>query len=85
MSNAGKAVVIVQLKDGSIRLIRAEVVDDEESESGVAVELPFHEDLPDKKDAKRILGNFFHYPDWVTLTDEQVAFCRAWCFDEPQN
>jgi hypothetical protein len=29
----------------------------------VAVELPFHEDLPDKKDAKRILGNFFHYPD----------------------
>ena len=41
MSNAGKAVVIVQLKDGSIRLIRAEVVDDEESESGVAVELPF--------------------------------------------
>jgi hypothetical protein len=64
-----RAVVIVQLKDGTIRLIRTETAGD------FGVVRIYNEDMAgaDKGDVARILGNYYHYPDWVTLTDEQLA------------
>jgi hypothetical protein len=72
-------VVIVQLKDGSIRLVRTRLVESAASESGVACQI-YDEDMAGagKGDVQRIVGNYFVYPDWVKLTEEQIAFCKAW-------
>src|SRR5262245_11836315 len=79
LDGSSKAVVIIQLKDGSIRPIRTRLVDNAASESGLACQI-YDEDMAgaDKGDVQRIVGNYFDYPDWVKLTDEQIAFCEAW-------
>jgi hypothetical protein len=76
----GRAMVIVEMMDGSIQLVRTEA--GPVTAHGCKV-MVFDEDV-DRANVKRIVGNYFHYPDWVKLTPEQEAECKAWTGGESE-
>jgi len=64
-------MVFVEMKDGSIQLVRVEIHTDRGHARIDDTDL-------DKSEVKRIVGNYFCCPAWVELTPDQEAKCKAW-------